>query len=109
MRTAGCNRKKGMVYDILGIESQKGMHVDHINGNTLDNRRANLRLVTPTQNARNKAPHKNTSSKYVGVQLNKRSMSNGADHPWEEEEVARERDRVAMFAFGSYTRLNFPK
>lgn len=118
MRTAGCNHKKGMVYDILGIESQKGMHVDHINGNTLDNRRANLRLVTPTQNARNKAPHKNTSSKYVGVYLNKRSMSNGADHPWKwtitgscatEEEAARERDRVAKFAFGSYTRLNFPK
>lgn len=118
LRNAGLNRKKSMVYDILGIESQKGMYVDHINGNTLDNRRANLRLVTPKENARNKAPHKDTSSKYVGVYLNKRGASRGAEHPWKwtitgscatEEEAARERDRVAKFAFGSYTHLNFPE
>lgn len=82
VRSVGCGGKRGMVYDILGIESQKGMRVTHINGNSLDNRKTNLRLVTSTQNVDNKVPHKNTVLKYDGVYLDKSSMSNGADHPW---------------------------
>lgn len=39
--------------------------VDHINGDTLDNRKENLRIVTRRQNAQN--IHKRKSSKYPGV------------------------------------------
>jgi hypothetical protein len=44
-----------------------GLHADHINGNGLDNRRANLRVVTPAQNRENLRPYRNGTSRYRGV------------------------------------------
>lgn len=41
--------------------------VDHKFGNTLDNRKANLRMCTKEQNNRNTTSHKGSSSKYLGV------------------------------------------
>lgn len=44
--------------------------VDHINGDKLDNRRENLRIVTRSQNARNLRRHKRFSSRFKGVSWN---------------------------------------
>jgi hypothetical protein len=45
----------------------KGMIVDHINHNTLDNREANLRICTRSQNMMNRKTNKVSSSGYKGV------------------------------------------
>lgn len=50
----------------------KGM-VDHINGNGLDNRRCNLRIVTPRQNCQNQ--HVKRASKYPGVRFHSQNKN----------------------------------
>ena len=44
-----------------------GLVIDHINHDTLDNRRANLRACTHAENQRNRRSVPNTTSKYLGV------------------------------------------
>lgn len=45
--------------------------VDHIDGNTLNNRRDNLRLCTRSQNMRNQGANRRNTSGYKGVDWNK--------------------------------------
>lgn len=54
------------------MDCPANMEVDHINGNTLDNRRENLRVVTHSINGKNTHSYKkeSRSSKYRGVYYN---------------------------------------
>ena len=96
------------------------LYIDHINGNPLDNRKENLRLVTPQQNTMNKRSYKNSTSKYKGVYWDKKynkwrtriTIDNKKKHIGyyqDEREAALAYDKEAKKLFGEYAHLNFPK
>jgi len=99
----------------------KGKQIDHINGNRLDNRLENLRLVTRHQNMFNACKKKYRadtppSSEYKGVSWDKSrdrwvtritGIKTFIGRFDSEEEAARAYDAVARER-GEYARLNFP-
>jgi len=101
--------------EILGLTDPK-QKVDHINGNRLDNRRENLRVVTDSQNHMNRVKGPGTS-KYKGVSRcgkNRWRVFIGKDYkkyrygPFTDEvEAALFYDMKALELFGQYARPNF--
>lgn len=59
-------RKFGLAEFIIG-KPEKGLQIDHINQDSLDNRIENLRFCTRSENLRNRRKMKGCSSKYKGV------------------------------------------
>lgn len=55
------------------LKPEKGIFIDHINSNGLDNRKENLRLANNQKNQWNSRKQSNCSSKYKGVCWVKRS------------------------------------
>lgn len=68
--------------EIMG--NPAGLVVDHINGNPLDNRKQNLRIVTQSLNAANsrKQSTRKTSSIYKGVSYNKNPAARNKWHAY---------------------------
>lgn len=56
---------------IMGLENGDKRRVDHINGDKLDNRKANLRVCQHGENLCNRGAPKNNASGYKGVYFNK--------------------------------------
>ena len=111
----GVNKKVYMHRQILSVKERR-IYIDHINLNTLDNRKSNLRTCTPAENTRNKISY-GENSKYKGVQpsrnvwyariyLNKKKHFLGYFES--EEEAARAYDTAAKELHGEFANLNFP-
>lgn len=58
---------------IMGLPN--GIIVDHINGDSLDNRRINLRIATNAENLRNRGKNKNNTSGFKGVIYDKKAKN----------------------------------
>lgn len=96
------------------LRAPKDLLVDHINRNTLDCRRGNLRLATPLENRGNERPRANScgfrgvlfragrrfSAQLAGKYLGSYDTA---------EEAAKAYDAAARQHFGDFAVLNFPK
>ena len=101
------------------IDVPPGKFIDHINHNGLDNRRANLRVVTRRQNSWNKRKQRgNCTSKYKGVMWLKKAGKWQArigckgraiviGYFDDEKAAARAYDARAAELFGEYAAPNF--
>ena len=65
----------------LIMGARKGEVVDHLNGNTYDNRKCNLRITDHSGNLRNTGKYKNNTSGYRGVQ----ELKDGRRKKWKAE------------------------
>jgi hypothetical protein len=97
----------------------RGKFSDHINGDGLDNRKENLRLVTHQQNCWNSRKKKNTRFKYKGI-TKERNGRFGAKLSYNKVsirlgtfdsilEAALAYDKGAKKYFGEFACLNFPE
>ena len=55
------------------MDAEADMVVDHLNHDTTDNRRSNLRVVTQSQNMQNAVVSSRNTSKVVGVNWDKKA------------------------------------
>lgn len=62
----GTDRKLRLHRYIMDLED-RDLIVDHINGDTLDNRKVNLKIITRAENNKNMRKHINNTSGYTGV------------------------------------------
>jgi len=94
--------------------------VDHVNGDGLDNRRSNLRIVRPGQNQYNSHTVRKGTSKYKGVTFHKRlkkwqasiRKQGKATHlgTFEHEvDAAVAYDKAALKLFKGFAHPNFPR
>jgi len=112
---ARMNKKTVMLHRFILELSNEDGKVDHINHNGLDNRKCNLRVVSNSHNASNRAPY-SSKSKYKGVRPRNKKWEAFITHNKKqrylgvfstEEDAARAYDYHASTLFGEFAYLNF--
>jgi hypothetical protein len=113
-------RRRNILLHRLIVDAPQDVQVDHINHDGLDNRRANLRLATRSQNQANmRAETIGATSRYKGVSWEKFTQRWKAcitvhgkgvtlGRYGAEEEAARAYDQAAIEAWGEFACVNFP-
>lgn len=117
--TKGAKKKTIRMHRLI-MNAQPDNIIDHINHDTLDNRRENLRLVTGFQNAFNMKRHKKAISNFKGtwwwpqnkkcgshIRINKKLIHLGYFDT--EEEAAHAYDDTAYAYDPEHCFLNFPE
>lgn len=100
------------------LDAPKELVVDHRNGDTLDNRKQNLRLCTTAENLCNRKRPKHNKSGFKGVYFHKHNKKWKAQIKYQgkkyeadydtPEAAARAYDTKARELHGEFARTNFP-
>lgn len=113
----GKDSNKSMLMHRLIMNAEKGQYVDHINGDTLDNRKENLRLCTNSQNLGNRGKQSNNNSGYKGVhfhdgsyvaKIRKDNIVYTLGYSKDKIEAAKIYDMGSLHFYGEFSYLNFP-
>ena len=119
--------QRGLPYAMRGAKPKVRMHrivsktplglfTDHINGDTLDNRKSNLRIVTSAENSMNRKPYKSnkfglkgisiSEGKYIHarIKLDGKNIHLGTFDTIEEAAAAY--NKAALELFGEFARIN---
>lgn len=99
------------------MDTPDDLVVDHINGDTLDNRKINLRNCTQSENCRNSIKKKTGKSNYKGVSLKKENLQYVANIFYNgkqkhigyydsEDKAAIAYNEMALFCFGEFAKPN---
>ena len=118
VRGGGRSNNKQVAMHRLILDYYGPLDVDHINGNQLDNRKCNLRIVTRSQNNLNQKKVRKGTSKYKGVYFDKRRKRYIAEAKLNgkrifqksfmtEIEAAKAYDEIAKKHFGEFASTNF--
>jgi hypothetical protein len=116
VRNPGGDRTAQMLHRFI-MSAPDGVQVDHINGNPLDNRRANMRDCTNAENRRNMRPRTGGTSAYKGVCWHKGHAKWAAElmanrkkkflgYFTSEQEASHAYDIAAQKYHGQFARLN---
>ena len=118
---ARINNKIVAMHRLIMNVTDPTVQVDHINGDSLDNRRENLRICSNQENLRNRGAQANNKSGYKGVvcregrknpyiaqiAVNKKNIYLGSFECAEDAALAY--DIAARDTFGEFAYLNFPE